>query len=323
MTFKDMTVEKVTRSHARAVEDYTTRIETMDAERQERRARSTRVVDGVPVHRMLGDLCEATRKVHRDVKFAVYRNGKSVWVDGDPVMCEIWAYFEGDQYAFMRLGYADYSVRNGDGNKFGVYSRLIRNQKFGDDREQHHMAMADTLERAIKNVKAYTRRYTPKEIAAMTLHDFQTKVSTAGWDASSGYREAYNNVTSHATFMSEMRALVMNNYQFNDPLFGEKVRIMVEKHNEQQAQADVQHHGYWVQARQYLGEQVFDVLTVYDVKRVHIRGLGDHKTVKGHELDSVDENLASRIAALSMLTDGVFVEGLGHKINDSMYWVLK
>ena len=35
------------------------------------------------------------------------------------------------------------------------------------------------------------------------------------------------------------------------------------------------------------------------------------------------ENLASRLAALSMLDNGSFVEGLGHKVSDTSYWVLK
>lgn len=323
MTFKHMKVETLKRSHARAVEQLENSIGTQSEETTAALRSRTRMVDGYPIHCTLAELCEEVRKVHRDVKFAVHGNLKSTWVFGNPVMCEVWAYFEGDAYAFMRLGHADYSIRNGDGNKFGVYSRLIRNQKYGEDREQHHMAMADTVARAIKNVKAYTRRYQPKEIAAMSIGDFQSKVSSAGWDASAKHHQSVKDVIHHLSFMGEMRALIASDHQFNDPLFKEVVRKMVEADDELNAQADVQHHGYWVQAREYAGEQVFDVITVFDVKRVRGSGVGDHRTYKGEELDTVDENLASRMATLSMLDDNTFVEGLGMKLSPTMYWVLK
>ena len=323
MTFQHMKVETAKRSHERAMEQYVNRVETTSEEREERKRRTTRIIDGLPIHVRLGELCEAIRKTHRDVKFAVHRNGKSIWVDGEPVISEVWAYFDGDDYAFMRLGFADYSVRNGDGSKYGVYSRLIRNQKFGEDREQHHMAMAETLERALKNVKANMRRYLPREIAAMSIGDFQSKVSTAGWNAASEHRHAFEDVVHNNAFMSEMRSLVMNNHQFNDPLFGEKVRIMVTKHDEKEELANAAHHGYNVQVREFMGEQVFDVIVVYDVKRASGNIVSEHKSYKAHELDSVDESIVAKMSALSMLENGAFVDGLGLKISDRNYWVLK
>lgn len=323
MTFQHMKVETLKRSHQRAVEQHETSISTTHAEREERLNRIMREVDGLPIHRGLANLCEEVRSMHRDMKFAVHRNGKSTWVEGHPVPCEVWAYFEGDQFACMRLGYADYSIRNGDGNKFGVYSRIIKNEKYGEDREQHHMAMAETLERAVKNVKKFMRRYTVAETALMSLSDFQSKVSSAGWAASSALRESFQLVTQHESFFSELRALVNNNHQFNDPIFGAAVKTLIEKLDEDLARRYEAHHGYYVQVREYMGEQVFDVIVVLDVKKANGRSVGAHRTYKADELDGVDENLASRLAALSMLEDGAFVEGLGHKVNPTSYWVLK
>jgi hypothetical protein len=323
MAFEHMRVSKVVASHERAIREAEARIETTDAGHEARRERAMRVVDGVRVHLKLALLCEEVRKVHRGVKFALYRNGKTSWYEGIAVPCEMWAYFEGDEFAFMRLGWADYSVRTGDGSKYGVYARTINNQKFGEDREQHFMVMADTLERALKNVKTHTRRYTPHETAAMTLNDFQSKVSSAGWTASSEYRDTYNRVVNDPMFLSEMRALVDNDHQFNSPLFAQKVRAMVAKHDENEAKMNEQYHAYWVQVREYMGQQVFDVLTVHDVKRASGRGLGEHKTYTAEQLAELDENLVARMSALSMLDRNSFVEGLGLKMSDTNYWVLK
>lgn len=322
MTFSHMKVAKVQESHARAVKQHEEAINTVTEAGVKERQRMVQLVDGVPVHALLGKLCDAVRGTHRNIRFAVHRNGKTQWVDGQPVVCEIWAYFDGDDYACMRLGYADYSVQSGS-SKYGVYSRTVKNEKYRDDKEQYYMAMADSLERAIKNVKKHMRRYAPNEVALMSLGDFQHKVSSGAWTASTAYNEAYREVCQHGSFHNEMRSLVINNHQFNDPVFGGLVKSMLDKLDEQMAKQYEAHHGYYVQVREYLGEQVFDVITVLDVKKASTKHIGAHRTYKPEELTELDENLPSRMAALSMLEDGAFVEGLGHKVSPTSYWVLK
>ena len=78
-----------------------------------------------------------------------------------------------------------------------------------------------------------------------------------------------------------------------------------------------------MQVREQFGEQLFDVIAVLDVKKATGRSVGSHRTYKAENLGEVDENLAAKLAALSMLDDGAFVEGLGHKVNPTSYWVLK
>ena len=323
MTFSHMPVAKVMKDHQRQMEFFANQVETTDAERDNRRAAVMREVDGVPVSRALSMLCDEVRKMARGVKFAVERNGKSQWRDGMQVISEIWAYYPEDTYAFMRLGFADYSVQSGTTSKFAVYSRNIKNEKFNDQREQYHMAMADTLDRAVKNAKKYMRRYAVHEVAQMSLDTFQTKLNGAVWATSAEYNNAYAAVTQHGSFHNEMRSLVMNNYQFNDPAFGAAVKDMLAKLDEQMAKQYEQYHGYYVQVREYMGEQVFDVITVLDVKKSNAAKVGAHRTYKGEELAELDENLPNKMAALSMLEDGAFVEGLGHKVNATSYWVLK
>ena len=323
MSFKHMTVAKLQRDHQRQLEYMQGQIETTDDEQRRLRERTLREIEGVPIHRGLANLCDEVSKLARGVRFAVERNGKSQWVSGLQVISEIWAYYPGDTYAFMRLGYADYSIRDGGSNKFAVYSRNIKNDKFNEDREQYNMAMAETLPRAVMNVKKFMRRYAVHEVAVMSLDTFQSKLGNAAWSASSQYSEAYAAVTKHGSFHNELRSLVMSGYQFNDPAFGAAVKDMLTKLDEQMAKNYEQYHGYYVQVREYMGEQVFDVIAVLDVKKATGAKVGSHRTYKAEELDTVDENLSARLAALSMLDDGAFVEGLGHKVNPTSYWVLK
>lgn len=323
MGFSHMPVAKLLRHHQQQMEFFANQIETTDNVREAARNNVLRDVEGVPVSRALSLLCDDVRRVARGVKFAVERNGKVVWRDGIQVISEIWAYYPEDQYAFMRLGFADYSVQSGTSSKFAVYSRNIKNEKFNEQREQYYMAMADSLDRAIKNVKKFMRRYAVHEVADMSLDTFQSKLGGAVWTASSAYSDAYSSVIKHGSFHNEMRSLVLNGYQFNDPTFGVAVKDMLAKLDEQMAKQYEQHHGYYVQVREFMGEQVFDVIAVLDIKKATRAMVGAHRTYKGEELLELDENLPNRLAALSMLEDGAFVEGLGHKVSATSYWVLK
>lgn len=319
MPFDHMSVAKAEAAHARRIEQLEASIETTDAAREAQR----KFVDGVPVAAGLALLCNMIRATHRTIKFAVEPRPKTEWIDGTSLICEVWAYFPGDQYCPVRLGWGDYSVNIGNGKKYCVYSRHIKNEKYGDDKSQYHMALADSADRAVKNFKKYLRPYTPGEIALMSMSNFQHKLHAPAYTASSAYNSAYEAVVRHGSFHNEMRSLMLNNHQFNDSAFGGLVKDMLAKLDEQMAKQYEAHHGYYVQVREYMGEQVFDVIAVLDVKKASARHVGAHRTYKAEELAEVDENLPSRLAALSMLEDDAFVEGLGHKVSPTSYWVLK
>jgi len=323
MSFNHKTVAKLQAEHQRQLEFLTNQINTTDESRERIRAARTRMIEGVPIHRALANLCDEVSKIARGVRFAVERNGKAQWIEGFQVISEIWAYFPGDEFAAMRLGYADYSVREGSGSKYAVYSRTIKNAKFNEGREQHFMAMADELPRAVANVKKAMRRYTTQEVARMRVEDFGLKVRSPAWTASTECGNAKREVIDHHAFFAELRVMVERGYQFNDPSFGTAVKDYIVKMQEAIDKNNQQHHGYYVQVREYMGEQVFDVITVLDIKKATANAVGSHTTYKAEELDTVDENLASRMAALSMLDNGTFVEGLGHKVSPTSYWVLK
>lgn len=322
MSFDHKLVSKLLAAHEHGVQFYTNNIRTTDPEREAARARYLREVEGLPVARQLADLCDEVRKVARGVRFAIDRNPKAQWQNGLQVTSEIWAYFPGDEYATMRLGYADYSVSTGD-TRYAIYSRNIRNQKFNEGREQYYMVMSDKLPRIVAAVKSNLRRYTVQEVASMRIEDFGMKVRSPAWTASSECADAKRNVIDSDSFFPELRAMVERGYEFNDPAFGTAVRAYVAKMEEAVAKNNEQHHGYYVQVRDHMGEQVFDVIVILDVKKATSKHVQPHKTLSADELATLDEELPSRLATLSMLDKGAFVEGLGLKASDTAYWVLK
>jgi len=323
MAFNHMSVATAERHHAPHVETARAHVFVTSEKYDADRAANTGTVDGAHVVIELARLCDEVRKAHKQVKFAVGPRAKRSWRDGLNLVAEVWVYFPGDQYCTMRLGFADYGVGSVDTEKYSVYSRHILNERFRRDREQHHIIMADALPRMLKAIKKCMRPYTPHDIAGMTFDDIQGRLSAQRYKVSNAFDEARGQVKMHRSFFSEMRALLNLGYQFNDASFTAAVKTMVDTHEENEAKKHTAHHGYYVQVREYMGEQVFDVIPVFDIKQMSSSNLGTHTTYNADGLAQFDEELPSKLAALSMLEDGAFVEGLGLKANESRFWVLK
>lgn len=323
MTFAHMTVKRLLESHERQVERVTgiLKREMEDPPFDPPTMTWLREVDGLPISVHLANFCDGVRKIAPGVKFAAARTPKTIWRNSTDAICEVWAYFPGDEFAFMRLGHADYSVRDGD-IKYCVYSRNISNEKFSDRREQYHVALTDSLERAVKNAKKYMRRYSPQEAATMRVNEFSDRVCSPAQTTASAATNVRHNIGEHRAFFAEMRSLVERGHQFDDPAFGDMVKDYVARTEEATAKKNRQYHGFYVNVREEFGEQMFDVIQVLDIKRANSRLIGAHVTYKAHELDRAHEELPHKLAALSMLSDHSFVEDVGHKVSDNVYWVL-
>jgi hypothetical protein len=322
MAFNHMSVATAERHHASHVETVRTHVYTADDEDTKTRIANTGTVDGANVVIELARLCDEVRKAHKQVKFAVGPRAKRSWRDGLNLLAEVWVYFPGDQYCTMRLGFAEYGVA-GTSDKYGVYSRHVTNERFRSNREQHHMIMAEALPRMLKAIKKCMRPYTPSDIAGMTFDDIQGRLSSQRYTVSNAFDEARAQVRIHRSFFSEMRALLNLGYQFSDASFTAAVKTMVDTYEENEAKKHTAHHGYYVQVREYMGEQVFDVIPVFDIRQMRSSNLGTHTTYNADGLAQFDAELPSKLAALSMLEDGAFVEELGLKANEVRYWVLK
>lgn len=319
--YKHMPVDKLEREHQAALKFRMDHIDTTDEDMRQRLARVSSDLEGLPATRRLVEFCTEVRKIARGVKFAATRNGKSTWLEGHQLVSEVWVYYPDDEFAFARIGYADYSV-SGTDSKYGVYSRHIDNQKFGDDREQRHMAMSDDLVRAVRNFKKYLRRYSLDETVGMRLGDFQSKLNSLSWGAANDFQTARSGVVDHPSFYDEMRSLIDRGHQFVNPAFGLSIVDMVNKMKTAREKADTVHHVYYVSARDQGDAQVFDVLLLLDTAK-NGKQRQSHHSLSPAEVEALDAELPQKLAALSMLEDGGFVEGLGMRISAKTYWVLK
>lgn len=277
-------------------------------------------VDGIPVCERLSMLCAEIRNVYRDIKFGTAHGPDTVWENGVLVASEVWAYFDGDTYAPLRVGYKTYTTKGSGGSQFGVYARCIRNSKYNEGRDQYYMALSDKLDRALGNVKKNLRRYRVEEVARLSVDRIANAIGSLSYDATNKALSSKRELIEHSGMVREFRHLVHMGHEFVDADFKGCVIRMLEEHREYETRSAMQHHAYYVGVRYQHGEQVFDVLAVHDIMRSRTKNLGANYNV--HTAETLPEGVAEKVAALSMLEDGKFIDDLGLKVSDLSYWVL-
>jgi hypothetical protein len=277
------------------------------------------MVDGIPVVPELVRFCAEIRKVNRHVKFGVGRRVKNSWGNGFNKMQELFVYMDGHAYAMMKIGYGDYSTKGDGDSKFMVYARMIKNEKFRDDSDQYHMATAEGIDRAIKNVKKYMRPYSPVECATMSFEAVRSKFSSVVQGVSSELYQARSGVIESAHLRNELFHMLDVGYEFLAEDFREKIVQWREKYNEDQVARGRALHAYYVNVRIHREEMVCDVIEVLDANKRS--RLDAHMPVVTYKMEDLPEGVAGNLAALSMVDDGHYVDGVGMRVDSATFWV--
>ena len=310
MAFKHISVAKI----ERVTKDYlawlTDRVETVNEDDP-----PVDKVDGLPVIPQLAAFCAAIRKVSRHIKFGVsdrlmYR----------PRLTEVHAYFEGQTYVVMCVGFGVYSDKQRSGqSKYMVQARMINNQKFRPDREQYHMATAEDLERAIKNVKRYMIPYSVVECANLTYYLFKNNLEVVGSTQQEAVATARQSVIGTDSLQRELFHLLDAGYEFVSPEFRYHVFKWREDVLAREAEKARAKHGYYVTARIQQDEMVCDVIEALDItSRWAIDRAAPVATYKMSELP---DNIAGAVAALSMVDNNHFVRDVGMRVDSTTFWV--
>lgn len=318
MSYEHTTVKRIERATEATLKSMAERISTQSAEMQEVLAQTTKLVDGIRVTNNCAQFAEGMRKVHRNVQFGITKHCKTEWKGGIVVVTSLWAYLPGHDYAMCHFGYSDVGV-NGTDYRWFVASRTIRNEKYADHRDQYSMVTSDKFERIMTAVKKHVRPYSPMESAQVTYDAFADKIRNKNWTVRESYSNARGTVLNTDDLRDELFGMLLRGYEFNNPTLKEKIIVWQDKHNEMVEQMNKAVHCYYVQTRMLGDEQIFEVLEVFDVKSNNLKGSQQQPQV--FKADDLPEDIAGKMAALSMLEKGGYVEGLGMKATDTTYWV--
>jgi hypothetical protein len=290
--------------------------EPYDAGTAARIQAETREVDGVPnVDRRLAELCDELRKVMKGIRFGMARTGGAVHA-GDYIRVQALCVYNPDQeYVLGRIGCCD------EGN-YKLYSRTITNQKFNEGKDEYHTVSTKSMDKMIRQAKKYLRPHSAVELSIYNSRSVSNHVQKIYSTLHAEDRNTHSDCAYHNSFFREMNNLLVSNHMFIDPTFKLSLMKYVEAAtNKEKAGARRRVAGRFVYLREEAGEQVCDIVYAPDVEQArYAQTKYPPTTIK---LTDMDETMAHKIAALSMLQNDGFVEGLGLKVNAKMYWVFE
>lgn len=279
------------------------------------------MVDGIPVAPPLVSFCAEIRRVNRHVKFGVGRGGSRGIAQLQRAL-ELYVYMEGHVYAMMKIGYADYSLKNTGCAKYMVYARNIQNDKFSDNKDQYYMATAENIDRAMKNVKKYMRPYAPIEVAAMTFDTVRQKFSSVVRHVSSTLYNAHDRVVNSSHLRNELFYMLDVGYEFLSEDFRNNLVVWREQYAEDQAARARALHVYYVNVRIHREEMMCDVIEVLDANNKYCLDPTDRALATvTYKMEDLPEHIGGGLAALSMVEDGHYVDGVGLRVDSSTFWV--
>lgn len=278
------------------------------------------VVDGIPVTPELAQFCAEIRKFNRYVKFGLGSRARFAYANSKRIWEELHVYMEGHTYAMAKIGYRDYSIRSNLGlSKYMVYARTINNEKFATHNDQYNMATAEAIERAIKNVKKYIRPYTPVECASLSFDSVRSKFTSVVQGASSTLRTARSDVIDSTHLRNELFHMLDVGYKFLAIELREKIVQWREKYNEDQVARGRALHVYYVNIRLHHEEMMCDVILVLDANDRY--SLDANTPVVTYRMEELPEHIGGGVAALSMVDDDHYVDGVGLRVDSTTFWV--
>ena len=284
-----------------------------------------KVFDGIPMRAKLADLCEAVRKQYKDIAFMCDGNATSYYMHGHSVrkVDAIWAYFPGDTYALVHMGY--YRTEKGGNTKehaFRITARAIANQKYGTHNSEHHTVATTDLAKAVKHVKTYLQPYTVGEMGMLSFVDFRGKLATNKSKADDAVLGARLKVIQHKAFDAELENMVNSDYQFANSELRSNVIAYLNAKREEKERKHGRINAAYVHVRMVGEQQMFDVTKLKgDVTDSYHFYPSVREEMVTYDSETLPETIASKLAVLSMLEHRGYLTDTGMKDSDTAFWV--
>ena len=246
---------------------------------------------------------------------------------------ERWVYMPDEPYPMGYIGYGDYranQVFSGPdkmaADKFIVHSRKIENVRYAVYSDQHYMKMSGNLETATRNAKTFLSNYSPMEMAEVDKGSVRNGINETLSDLARKARAYAQNIglpnadtdEERGTLLNELRHLLDTGHEFIDVGYSAKLRTMFESMKELDAHNE-QVNMYFVRGYERLGKQSFDVVPVDEVNNYNSKV----RQEVTRYTDDLPEDIMGKVAALCLMGDNSYVSGVGYRVNESMFYVVR
>tara|TARA_R110002124_G_scaffold123353_1_gene282155 strand:- start:184 stop:915 length:732 start_codon:yes stop_codon:yes gene_type:complete len=225
------------------------------------------------------------------------------------------------------IGYGDYQTSKSGDPKYVVYARDVANMKYSDYTDQYYMRMAVNIDTAVKHAKRFMRKYTTDEIATVFAGDIKRAVRQVKGEADDAYETARADVgiknSSYSSdadkrLMSELFNMIHAGHKFVDAELDTNIRTLMAKKKESDRFGDADIPVDFLRTYEHYDGMRVDTTRLKDIMSYKTEPMYDHKHT--YLAQDLPEELAGKVAVMSMCENGHFVEGVGYKVNDAMFY---
>ena len=240
---------------------------------------------------------------------------------------ERWVYMPQQPYPMGYIAYGDYRANsNGSENKFVVCSHKIRNLRYADYSDPYRMRMSNKLDIATRNAKKFLSNYSPMDMANVNKVAVRQAIAKV-WDELTGKARTdvqdaglpHNTFINAGTLLNELRHLFNTGHEFLDPSYRTQLGVMFESMQQVEAHRETVNM-YFVRGYKRLGEPAFDVVPIDNIESYSQSKVSDEFI---RYTDDLPEDVMGRVAALSIMPDASYVDGVGYRVNESMFYVIR
>lgn len=223
-----------------------------------------------------------------------------------------------DAFTMGRIAVGDFGKRAYTGEKYGVFSHTIRNDRYP------YLKQTEDLKRAVKFAKQYLRRPTVQETLSVNAKDAAHAIYRDRKGASETTKELLARMTTvlaisgtEPRIITEFRALRNAGYEFQTFKFTEEVDQLLEAYDESARIPDT-FDGRAVWMHEVGGNTVYDVCEVPEMHYTY-RASTAGEPVR-YTPETLPAEIAGKIAVLSMIEEGKSVPGVGYRSHSNRFY---
>jgi hypothetical protein len=181
------------------------------------------------------------------------------------------------------------------------------------------MLMSTNPKRAIKNALSHLRPYTPRELNNCFAYPVVRKVREVNDENREKVTKAEVAITKHPQLQAELRAMVASGYQFVDADFSSKVTAFLNEFDEY-ALSTPAVHMYFVRAYVLNDQQLFDVTFLENAHNTWDYKVSNEPAER-YTSDTLPEHLTGKLSVLMMCELDEYVDGVGIRMSDGVFYV--
>jgi len=234
----------------------------------------------------------------------------------------LFVYHKTQPYVMGWIGYGNFR-RNGSGNDtFAVGSRNIVNAKYAYGK-QEHMYTSKNIEVVTKHARKYLSDWSALEVAVLKGNEVTQFWGNTDNGLSREVSDKYQKVVrSNSCLINQLKVLDAMGHNYVDNTFKVAVRELLDKHEEQlekTRERSAKVAAITVCESRITGESEYLVCRCSDISKYQ----QDWQDVGRFDDKTLPEELAGKLSVLMMCEQKQWVDNVGVKFSDRVYYVIE